>query len=384
MNWRASPLRGARRDRRPHRDAQSRMMRGCVDRVALALAVLCVPALGDAQVGTRRLTTIDALRQFPGYFHLQNVLLRGEFAEADRRILLKADENELSVQLAEGVTTLDRRRGGARPADRRRPAGARRPARRARPPRAVTPTAWPRPARRSSCGSPSVTAAPAPTGHRHGARARARAVAVRRTDGHRGRQLPRAAICLAICQMHRTRGATTSSSGTPKARVWVTGLRPRGRGFDLDVDRRHRQQSMARGHRARSCTTAASSASRGRGSPRPPRRATRRPLRRRPSPPPRRRPSTSCSSRRPTASGRQPAEPCASSSRAGLPEPSLAGQINASYTAPRQAAGRNLALKMTYDAANRAIEIRFTGRSSHSARSSSAFSTASRPLTAAR
>jgi hypothetical protein len=57
-------------------------------------------------VGARRLTTIDALRQFPSFFHLQNVLLRGELAEADRRILLKADEHELSVQLAEGVTTV--------------------------------------------------------------------------------------------------------------------------------------------------------------------------------------------------------------------------------------------------------------------------------------
>ena len=70
-----------------------------------ALAILRVSAIGVAQVGPRRLTTIDALRQFPGYFHLQNVLLRGESAEAERRVVLRADENELGVQLADGVTT---------------------------------------------------------------------------------------------------------------------------------------------------------------------------------------------------------------------------------------------------------------------------------------
>ena len=35
----------------------------------------------DAQNSGRRLTTIDALRRFSGYFHLQTVVLRGEFVE---------------------------------------------------------------------------------------------------------------------------------------------------------------------------------------------------------------------------------------------------------------------------------------------------------------
>src|SRR5258705_4136316 len=34
-----------------------------------------------AQRSGRHLTTIDALRRFPAYFHLQNVVLRGEFVE---------------------------------------------------------------------------------------------------------------------------------------------------------------------------------------------------------------------------------------------------------------------------------------------------------------
>lgn len=44
------------------------------------IALLCVPS-AFAQTSGRRLTTIDALRRFPGYFHLQNIVLRGELVE---------------------------------------------------------------------------------------------------------------------------------------------------------------------------------------------------------------------------------------------------------------------------------------------------------------
>ena len=47
--------------------------------------VLCVVCLAmhsaHAQTTSRRITTIDALRRFSGYFHLQNVVLRGELVE---------------------------------------------------------------------------------------------------------------------------------------------------------------------------------------------------------------------------------------------------------------------------------------------------------------
>jgi len=47
--------------------------------------VLCVVCLSlhsaHAQTTSRRITTIDALRRFSGYFHLQNVVLRGELVE---------------------------------------------------------------------------------------------------------------------------------------------------------------------------------------------------------------------------------------------------------------------------------------------------------------
>jgi hypothetical protein len=57
-----------------------------------------------AQPPARRITTIDALRQFPGYFHLQNVLLRGEFVEDGNRVMLRAGDREIGVMLNEQRT----------------------------------------------------------------------------------------------------------------------------------------------------------------------------------------------------------------------------------------------------------------------------------------
>ncbi|HXD17003.1 MAG TPA: Ig-like domain-containing protein [Vicinamibacterales bacterium] len=60
------------------------------------------PAL--AQSSGRHLTTIDALRRFPGYFHLQNVVLRGEFVENGRRVSLRAGDSEMQVMLTDVST----------------------------------------------------------------------------------------------------------------------------------------------------------------------------------------------------------------------------------------------------------------------------------------
>jgi hypothetical protein len=49
--------------------------------VTFALFVTFVVQPASGQTSGRRLTTIDALRRFSGYFHLQNVVLRGEFVE---------------------------------------------------------------------------------------------------------------------------------------------------------------------------------------------------------------------------------------------------------------------------------------------------------------
>ena len=54
----------------------------------------------------RRVTTVEALRQFPGFYHLQNVLVRGEFGENGTTIVLRADEREVRAVVADGVRTI--------------------------------------------------------------------------------------------------------------------------------------------------------------------------------------------------------------------------------------------------------------------------------------
>jgi hypothetical protein len=74
---------------------------------ALALTAILVAICGagpGAQGTQRRLTTIDALRQFPGFFHLQNVLVHGEFVENERRISLRGGDSQIRVQLSQNVT----------------------------------------------------------------------------------------------------------------------------------------------------------------------------------------------------------------------------------------------------------------------------------------
>src|SRR6185436_7001303 len=74
-------------------------------------AVVCLFLLafghdgGHAQGAARRLTTIDGLRQFPGFYHLQNVVLRGEFAENGGRTVLRSETGDIRIQLADNVRT---------------------------------------------------------------------------------------------------------------------------------------------------------------------------------------------------------------------------------------------------------------------------------------
>ena len=73
----------------------------------VALCIFCVSLqLLHAQSSGRHLTTIDALRRFPGYFHLQNVVLRGEFVESGRRVSLRGGDTEMQVMLTD-VNTMD-------------------------------------------------------------------------------------------------------------------------------------------------------------------------------------------------------------------------------------------------------------------------------------
>ena len=202
---------------------------------AILAAGLALPILVAAQGATRRLTTIEALRQFPGFYHLQSVLLRGEFADDGQRLLLRADEQQIRVMLAEGVGSAtgpvevrgqmidigkldpgDPRAGGfteERDAER-----------------------WPRPGEElvvrvtdvrgaDSTASPSVRSVSLEPWRYQGQR-------VTVVGNFRGRNL-----------FGDLPGAPAKSRydfvirGSEGA-IWVTGQRPRGKGFDLDVDRR--------------------------------------------------------------------------------------------------------------------------------------------------
>jgi hypothetical protein len=182
--------------------------------LALALATVA-----DGQTGVRRLTTIDALRQYPGFYHLQNVVIRGEFATEGTRIFLRADQYEMRVFLDEGVSTpkgmVDAR--GVFMDVGRLEAGD---------PRAGTAAEgrdadkWPRP------GEELIVRVSATLEMQPVSGASVRAIAIR------GRNL-----------FGDLPGAPGKSRydfvlrGTEGA-LWVTDFRPRGQGFELDVNRR--------------------------------------------------------------------------------------------------------------------------------------------------
>jgi hypothetical protein len=322
--------------------------------VVAALVGLCLPALAAAQGATRRLTTVDAIRQFPGYYHLQNVLLRGEFAEAAPRIFLKADENELTVQLADGVRTQSggvEVRGQVIDVGRLEPGDPR-----VGPLQGRDADRWPRPGEELILRVTSVTSAAPLTGT---VTVRALALEPWRFVGKN----------VTVVGNFRGRNLFGDLPGAPNASahdfviratdgaVWVTGQRPRGRGFDLDVDRRIDSNRwlevsgtvvVERGL-VRIVATRLAAATAPLDTPA-------------------------------VAEAAAPALPAAplevvffspsdgevdvnpsSTVRVqfsrGLTESTLAGRVEASYQGA--AAGSTLPVKTTYDAANRAIEIRF-------------------------
>jgi hypothetical protein len=199
------------------------------------LPALVLATVADGQTNVRRLTTIDALRQFPGFYHLQNVVIRGEFATEGTRMFLRADEHEIRVFLDEGVTapkgTVDARGlfldvGRLEAADPR--AGAAAEGRDA--------DKWPRPGEELVVRV-SATIETQPVS---GASVRAIAIEPWRYDGQ----------TVTVTGNFRGRNLFGDLPGAPgKSRydfvlrgtegaVWVTDLRPRGQGFELDINRR--------------------------------------------------------------------------------------------------------------------------------------------------
>ena len=74
--------------------------------LAATLVTSIAPDPASAQATPRRLATIDGLRRFSSYFHLQNVILRGELSESGGRIVLRGGDSEMQVMLNE-VSTID-------------------------------------------------------------------------------------------------------------------------------------------------------------------------------------------------------------------------------------------------------------------------------------
>lgn len=198
-------------------------------------AFLCVliAAAAVAQPAARRITTVDALRQYPGYYHLQPVLLRGELVDSGERAMLRSQQHELRLMLGDlraidGAVEVRGQLldiGKLEPGDPRLSGYQRREDER-----------WPRPGEELVLRVSSLSPAPAtPTPS-----VRALALEPWRFEGQpvtvvgqfRGRNLF---------------GDLPDAPGTSRydfvlrvadAAIWVTGLRPRGRGFDLNVDAR--------------------------------------------------------------------------------------------------------------------------------------------------
>jgi hypothetical protein len=205
---------------------------------ALALTAILVVICGGApgaQGTQRRLTTVDALRQFPGYFHLQSVLLRGEFVENERRFSLRGGDSEIRIQLSANVTTAS---GAVEVRGQLIDVGRLE----AGDPRAGTvidgreTSAWPRPGEELLLHVTGVTPSQplvTPT---------LRALAlepwkfagqtVTVTGNFRGRNL------FGDLPDAPGKGRYDFIVRSGEGSVWVTGMRPRGSGFDFDVDRR--------------------------------------------------------------------------------------------------------------------------------------------------
>ena len=201
---------------------------------AITAVLLLTPAFASAQPTPRRLATITALRQFPGFFHLQNVLMRGEFKEDGGRILLQAEDGDVRAVMERDVRTtsgpIEVRGqmvdvGRLEPGDPRVPDAETRDA-----------TRWPRPGEELFVRVTAVaTAEPSPP-----LSIRALALEPWRFEGQK----------ITVTGNFRGRNLFGDLPGAPgKSRyefvirgaegaAWVSGLQPRGRGFDLDVDRR--------------------------------------------------------------------------------------------------------------------------------------------------
>jgi Big-like domain-containing protein len=204
--------------------------------VALIALLAVVLSTGSAfsQAAARRVTTIAALRQFPSYFHLQNVLVHGELVESGSRVLLRGGESEVPVILNDAKTTsgLMEVRGQLIDVGRLEPGDPRVRGYSEAP----EPEHWPRPGEELVLNVTSV----ADTQLATMPSVRALALQPWRFEGQK----------VTITGEFRGRNLFGDLPNAPgKSRydfvlrsadsaVWVTDIRPRGRGFDLSVEAR--------------------------------------------------------------------------------------------------------------------------------------------------
>lgn len=205
-------------------------------RVCAVFVLLAVTIPAAAQTPARRLTTLETVRRFPGYYHLQNVLLHGEFAEEGARIQLRADGQTMPIALADGIRTTSgpvevRAQfidvGRLEPTDPRVSSlpGVRDAER------------WPKPGEELILRVTGVTTVDAPTST---VSLRALSLEPWKFDGQ----------TVTVVGQFRGRNLFGDLPGAPAktkydfvirsgdGSVWITGLRPKGKGFDLDVDAR--------------------------------------------------------------------------------------------------------------------------------------------------
>jgi hypothetical protein len=199
---------------------------------SVVIAVL-IAASASAQTATRRLTTIDTIRQYPGYYHLQAVVVRGELVDAGERVMLRSDEHEMrvltnDVKRVDGPAELRAQLidvGRLEPGDPRvANLGQREEGR------------WPKPGEELVLSALNMSAAQPATSPG------VRAIALEPWKF--------ADQKVVLVGQFRGRNLFGDQPDSPKkskydfilkvadASVWVTGLRPRGKGFDLNVDAR--------------------------------------------------------------------------------------------------------------------------------------------------
>ncbi|NOT28396.1 MAG: hypothetical protein HOP16_20135 [Acidobacteria bacterium] len=321
--------------------------------------LLLLAAAGSVytQGNARRLATVSSLHQYPAYYHLQNVLLHGEFVENGSQTVLRGGERDITMMMNDQRAvsgTVEVRGmlldvGRLEPSDPRlsRYGGAREPER------------WPRPGEElvlSVTGVAETQLATSPS-------IRGLALQPWRFDGQK----------VTVVGQFRGRnlfGDLPSAPGKSRydfvlrsadAALWVTDLRPRGRGFDLSVDAkvdtgRWLQVSgtvvLERGLVTMLGTTVATSAA---PDVEPPQEEE-------PAPPA---PLETAEMIFSSPTDGDMNVPLGGSVRfqfsRGLDPASIDGQIRVTYvgTAPADAAGATLEFKHAYDLGTRAIEIRF-------------------------